>query len=262
MTPTAGPGARPQPPARGRPDPGPGLRRGFAVRAAGRGGGARHAGRTGPGPGRGSGHRGARTGRQRRAPRCRPRPAPGLEVRPGPALRDQRRRCAAAAADDSNPATAAGAAPWRIKAGHGLSLVRQVADQARLTSGPDGTLATISFALGAPGPPFRLDERHLDGSTVLAVTGPLERSSAARLTAAIAGLLAQPPGLELILDLSGLTGWDSAGLAALITAQQRISASPPARMILAGLPAHLAQHLRDNGLAGRFTIADDLAPPA
>ena len=166
------------------------------------------------------------------------------------------------AGDDSNPATAAGAAPWRIEAGHGLSLVRQVADQARLTSGPDGTLATISFALGAPGPPFRLDERHLDGSTVLAVTGPLERSSAARLTAAIAGLLAQPPGLELILDLSGLTGWDSAGLAALITAQQRISASPPARMILAGLPAHLAQHLRDNGLAGRFTIADDLARPA
>ena len=46
----------------------------------------------------------------------------------------------------------------RIEAGHGLSLVRQVADQARLTSGPDVTLAAISFALGAPGPPFRLDD--------------------------------------------------------------------------------------------------------
>ena len=163
--------------------------------------------------------------------------------------------------DDGNPATATGAAPWRTEPGHGLSLVRQVADQAGLTSGPDGTLATISFALGPPGPPFRLDERHLDGSTVLALTGPLDLDSAARLTDAIAGLLARPQGLKLILDLSGLTGWDSAGLAALITAQQRISARPPARMVLAGLPGHLAQHLRDNGLASRFTMADETTAP-
>jgi anti-anti-sigma factor len=167
-----------------------------------------------------------------------------------------------AANDDGRTAAAAGAATWRIEPGHGLSLVRQVADQARLTSGPDGTLATISFALSPPGPPFRLDERHLDGSTVLAVTGPLDQNSAARLTDAIAGLLAQPRGLRLILDLSGLTGWDSSGLAALITAQQRVSASPPARMILAGLPAHLARHLREAGLAGRFTIAGNLVRPA
>jgi anti-anti-sigma factor len=171
-----------------------------------------------------------------------------------------------AAGDGARPAAGDGAAPWRIEPGHGLSLVRQVADQARLTSGPDGTLATISFALGPPGPSFRLDERHLDGSTVLAVTGPLEGDSAARLTDAIAGLLAQPPGpqpqgLRLVLDLSGLTGWDSAGLAALITAQRRISASPPARMILAGLPGHLARHLREAGLASRFTIAGDTAAP-
>ncbi len=66
----------------------------------------------------------------------------------------------------------------------------------------------------------------------------------------------QPPGLRLILDLSGLAGWDSSGLAALITAQQRISASPPARMVLAGLPAHLAKHLHEAGLADRFTLAD------
>jgi len=101
----------------------------------------------------------------------------------------------------------------------------------------------------------------------LAVTGPLEGNSAARLTDAIAGLLAQPQGprprgLKLILDLSGLTGWDSSGLAALITAQQRVSASPPARMILAGLPGHLARHLCEAGLAGRFTIAGNLVRPA
>ncbi len=88
------------------------------------------------------------------------------------------------------------AAPWRAEPGHGLSLVRQVADQASLRSGPDGTLATISFALGAPGPPFRLDQQNLDGCTVLAVTGPLDLRSAAQLTDAIGGLLGQSPGLR------------------------------------------------------------------
>ena len=47
------------------------------------------------------------------------------------------------------------AAQWRTEPGHGLSLVRQVADQTSLRSGPSGTLATISFALGPPGPPGR-----------------------------------------------------------------------------------------------------------
>jgi anti-anti-sigma factor len=163
------------------------------------------------------------------------------------------------AADDGHPPDAA---PWRTEPGHGLSLVRQVADQTSLRSGPSGTLATISFALAAPGPSFGLDQRHQDGCTVLAVTGPLDLGSAAQLTAAITSLLAPAPGepepsdLRLVLDLSGLSGWDSSGLAALITAQQRISASPPARMALAGLPAHLAKHLHEAGLADRFTLAD------
>jgi anti-anti-sigma factor len=159
------------------------------------------------------------------------------------------------------------AAQWRTELGHGLSLVRQVADQASLTSGPDGTLATLSFALSTPGPPFRLDERHLNDFTILAVTGPLDQASAGRLTDAIASLLGRaqaprPTGLRLILDLSALTGWDSAGLAALITAQQQISACPPARLVLAGLPGHLAQHLRDNGLHRQFILADSAAAAA
>ena len=143
--------------------------------------------------------------------------------------------------DDGVPQTAKApdAAQWRTEPGHGLSLVRQVADQTSLRSGPSGTLATISFALGAPGPPFRLDHRHLDGCTVLTVTGPLDLGSAGQLSQTIEHLLGETPGLKLVLELDGLTGWDSAGLAALITAQQRISASPPARMVLAGLPDHL-----------------------
>ncbi len=160
-----------------------------------------------------------------------------------------------AATTDGTPA----AAPWRAEPGHGLSLVRQVADQASLRSGPSGTLATISFALGASGPPFGLDQQDLDGCTVLAVTGPLDLRSAGQLTDAIGGLLGQSSGLRLILDLSGLAGWDSSGLAALITAQHRIGARPPARMALAGLPGHLARHLHEAGLADGFTLADTAA---
>ena len=144
---------------------------------------------------------------------------------------------------------------WRTEPGHGLSLVRQVADHTSLSSGRDGTSATISFALAAPGPPFRLDRHDRDGCTVLTVTGPLDLASAAQLNQAIAETISD----KLILDLQNLTGWDSAGLAALITAQQHVSATPNARMILAGLPGHLEQHLRQAHLRDRFTLADDEA---
>jgi len=166
--------------------------------------------------------------------------------------------------DDGVPqaAKAPDAAQWRTEPGHGLSLVRQVADQASLRSGPSGTLATISFALGPSGPPFRLDRRHVGGCTVLAVTGPLDLGSAGQLSQAIERLLGETPGLKLVLELDGLAGWDSAGLAALITAQQRISASPPARMVLAGLPDHLSRHLRQARLADRFTLAGSSAAAA
>jgi anti-anti-sigma factor len=157
--------------------------------------------------------------------------------------------------DDGAP-QAADVAQWRPEPGHGLSLVRQVADQASLVSGQDGTLATVSFALGPPQARFRLDRQRLDGATVVAVTGPLDLSSAGQLTETIDVLLAQAPDLSLVLDLAGLTGWDSVGLAALITAQQRISASPPARMILAGLPDQLSRHLIQADLAAGFRLAD------
>jgi anti-anti-sigma factor len=143
---------------------------------------------------------------------------------------------------------------WRTEPGHGLSLVRQIADHTSLRSGRDGTSATISFTLAAPGPPFRLDWQEMDGCTVLAVTGPLDLASAAQLSRTIADLLHDND--KLVLDLTNLTGWDSAGLAALIAAQHQVSATPNARMILAGLPAHLEQHLGQAQLRDRFTLAD------
>ena len=42
------------------------------------------------------------------------------------------------------------AARWHRERGHGLWLVRQVADQVSLRSGPGGTVATISFTLRPP----------------------------------------------------------------------------------------------------------------
>jgi anti-anti-sigma factor len=145
---------------------------------------------------------------------------------------------------------------WRSEPGHGLSLVRQVADQTTLRSGPSGTMATVTFALGPPGPPFRLARHERDDCTVLAVTGPLDLASAGQLTEAINALIRDSEP-KLVLDLAALTGWDSAGLAALITAQQRISATPNARMILAGLPDHLEKRLRHAESADRFTLAEN-----
>jgi anti-sigma regulatory factor (Ser/Thr protein kinase) len=37
--------------------------------------------------------------------------------------------------------------PWPVRHGHGLWVVRQVADQMEITTGPAGTRATIAFAL-------------------------------------------------------------------------------------------------------------------
>jgi hypothetical protein len=37
------------------------------------------------------------------------------------------------------------AAQWPVEHGHGLWLVRQVADQASLDSGPSGTVAVVTF---------------------------------------------------------------------------------------------------------------------
>jgi len=162
----------------------------------------------------------------------------------------------AAKAKAPDAAKAQDAPQWRTEPGHGLSLVRQVADHTSLRSGRDGTSATISFALAAPGPDFHLAQHDTDGCTVLTVTGPLDLGSAGQLNQAIDHLIGETPDLKLILDLKNLTGWDSAGLATLITAQQQVSATPNARMILAGLPAHLEQHLRQASLADRFTLAE------
>ena len=153
------------------------------------------------------------------------------------------------------------AALWHAEPGHGLWLVRRIADGASVQSDPSGTVAAVSFRLGTPGPPspFRLDRRAEGGCTILAVTGQLDLGSSGEFGAAVGDLVAATPGLRLILDMSALTWWDSSGLAALITAQQRISHDRSARMIVACLPGPLAGRLREAGLASQFTLADSTA---
>ncbi len=51
------------------------------------------------------------------------------------------------------PAAVDKADPWSAEEGHGLWLVRQVADHLDLRSGPHGTRALLTFTLPSPPPP-------------------------------------------------------------------------------------------------------------
>jgi len=161
------------------------------------------------------------------------------------------------------PATDAGSAavapPWRIEPGHGLWLVRQLADRISLHPGITGSAAKISFVLGHPGAaePFALTERARSGSMILAVAGQLDLNSAGQLTDAVERLLAADPAARLVIDLAGLTFWDAFGLAGLLRAQGRVAASEGASLTLAAMPDQLALHLKETGLADRFTRAGD-----
>ena len=160
-------------------------------------------------------------------------------------------------AADGADAGSGDAALWPVESGHGLWLIRQVADQASVYSGPSGTVAAVSLRLGPPGQlaPFRLAQRFEHGCAIVAIIGQLDLDSAGQFAGVAGDLIAATPGLRLVLDLSGLTLWDSSGLTALITAQRRISRDPAARMVLAGLPGHLVQRLHEAGVASRFTLA-------
>lgn len=152
----------------------------------------------------------------------------------------------------------ADAALWRTDSGHGLWLVRHLADQIGLSSGPHGTDATVTFTFGPPesDPPFHLSQYSQNGCTILVITGQLDLRSADQLIDALDQACITNPPPAVILDLGALTSWHSSAVAALLIAQQRVGAHPSTQMILADLPGPLLQRLHDAGLASRFTIAD------
>jgi anti-anti-sigma factor len=165
--------------------------------------------------------------------------------------------------DDGHAKPAESTAPtWRIEPGHGLWLVRQLADSFSLHPGRSGSAATVSFALDpvAGVRPFTLGEHDADESTALRVAGQLDLNSADELTGAIERLLARDPAARIVVDLEGLTFWDAFGLAGLLRAQDKVATSQGAAMVLARVPSQLAAHLRETGLAERLNISADQQP--
>jgi anti-anti-sigma factor len=148
---------------------------------------------------------------------------------------------------------------WRIEPGHGLWLVRQLADSFSLHPGRAGSAATVSFALNpaAGVQPFTLGEHDEGASTALQVAGQLDLNSAYELTGAIERLLAKDPAVRIVVDLEGLTFWDAFGLAGLLRAQDKVETSEGAAMVLTRVPSQLAAHLRETGLADRLNISAD-----
>jgi len=147
---------------------------------------------------------------------------------------------------------------WPVQPGHGLWLVRQLADHLIVRSGADGVSSTVSFAACPPGsaPPFRLARSARAGCTLLTVAGQLDLSTCGRLTGMVQLLADEDPGLRLVIDLGDLTFWDSFGIAALLKAQAAVDAVPAAKMIMAALPGQLFQRLRESGLTPRFLLAE------
>lgn len=147
--------------------------------------------------------------------------------------------------------------PWKILPGHGLWLVRQLADRTSLHPGPNGTAVTISFRLGpADGLPFTVRRLPRGRCTVLAVAGELDLNSAGKFTKAVSAELAKTSDPCVIIDLAGLVFWDVFGIAALLRAQAHADAMRSARLVLADVPEPMRQQLRETGPGGRFTIAD------
>lgn len=131
---------------------------------------------------------------------------------------------------------------WPIRHGHGLWIARHLTDGFALTTGPEGTVATVDFTLpSAEASPFGL-VRHERGSYVLLeLTGPLNEQAAEQIIAVV-GDIAAGGRPRLVLDLSGVTFWDAVGVAALIMAQQRVRAASGA-LVLAGLAPRFRERL-------------------
>jgi len=152
---------------------------------------------------------------------------------------------------------------WHVEPGHGLWLVRRIADGASVPVGPvrdrrRGELPAEARP-GSPAP-FRLDRRAEGGCTILAVTGQLDLGSSDEFGGAVGDLIAATPGLRLDPGLYriGLVGLVRAGRAG-----QRAAADQPRPFGPDGrgqpCPGRWAERLDEAGLAGLFTLADSTA---
>jgi anti-sigma B factor antagonist len=71
-------------------------------------------------------------------------------------------------------------------------------------------------------PAFAVEQSRIAGAVLLSVRGDVDALTAPRLTEAILGTLAEPPS-PVIVDLSEVDFLASAGMTALVTANERIA---------------------------------------
>jgi len=90
-------------------------------------------------------------------------------------------------------------------------------------------------------------------AAVVALSGELDADTAARLRALLAEQLLAGPG-NLVIDMSGLTFIDSAGLAVLVAADKGMRRAG-SRMVLAAPRAPVSKVLRLTGLTAVLTTA-------
>ncbi|MEV0383161.1 ATP-binding protein [Nonomuraea sp. NPDC050643] len=133
---------------------------------------------------------------------------------------------------------------WPYEPGHGLWIARSLSDRYAATQGPGGTTVSVGFTLPPPGrPPFELTRHDQNGRTTLRLVGDLDQRTALDVTDAVRATFADGPGRRLVLDLTGMTFWDSSGIAAIVMAQQHVNATPGAFMTLAGLSGDFVSRL-------------------
>ncbi|MEV6150132.1 ATP-binding protein [Nonomuraea sp. NPDC052129] len=125
---------------------------------------------------------------------------------------------------------------WPYQFGHGLWMARFLSDFHTVSHGPGGTVVTVGFALPSPlRPAFKLTRHAQNGRTTLSLVGDLDQRTAPDVIATVEDLISTTKPLRLVLDLSGMTFWDSTGITALVTSQEHVAAAPGATMALAGL---------------------------
>ncbi|MEU7898190.1 ATP-binding protein [Nonomuraea sp. NPDC049152] len=148
--------------------------------------------------------------------------------------------------DDGTPRTdVQPAEKWPYEHGHGLWIARYLSDRFAVSSGPGGTTATVTFALPANdhSDSFRLVRHSRNTHVVLSLAGDLDQRAAHEVGAAVRALLSENPAPRLILDLTAVTFWDAIGIAALVTAQQRIDETSAGAMFLVGLSEEFKKRL-------------------
>ncbi|SEG87834.1 anti-anti-sigma factor [Nonomuraea solani] len=133
---------------------------------------------------------------------------------------------------------------WPYEPGHGLWIARSLSDRYAAGQSPAGTTVSVGFLLPLPGrPPFQLTRHDQNGHTTLRLAGHLDYDTAADVTAAVRTTFDGDKDRRLVLDLHGMTFWDSNGIAAIVVAQQHVNATPGAFMALAGLSGEFRHRL-------------------